>query len=75
MDKSVNAFFEFYEDAEVGEVANLCGMLRADGIFHLNSLPRVFLELLDAEAHLAFLAVEGEDDGLYLVAHVHELLC
>ena len=36
--------------------------------------PRILLELLQAKAHLALVAVEGEDDGLYLVAYLQEVL-
>ncbi len=46
----------------------------ADGILLFDVLPGVVLELLDAEAHLAVLTVEGEDDCLYLVADLHEVL-
>ena len=49
-------------------------MAAADGIFDLDVLPGVVLELLDAERHLAVLAVEGEDNGLNFVADFHELL-
>ncbi len=49
-------------------------MLAANRILNLDSLPRIFLELLDAEAHLALVAVESEDNGLNFVANVHELL-
>ena len=75
MDKSVNAFLKLNEDTEVCEVANLCGVLASNRILVLDSLPWVFLELLDTEAHLALLAVECEDNCLYLVTNVHELLC
>ena len=75
VDKSVNTFLKLYEDTEVSEVANLCCVLAAYRILNLDVLPRIFLKLLDAERHLALCAVEGEDNGLYLVAHVEELLC
>jgi hypothetical protein len=49
VDESVYTFFQFYEDTEVGEVANLSGMLASNRIFHLDGFPWVLLELLDAE--------------------------
>ena len=74
MDEAVYAFLKFYEDAEVGEVANLCCVLAAYRVLNLDSLPRIFLKLLDAERHLALLAVESEYYSLYLVAYMEELL-
>ena len=75
MDESVNTLLELYEDTEVGKVANLCCVLRANRILGLDVSPRIFLQLTNAERHLALLAVESEDNCLYLVANVHEFLC
>ena len=75
MDKSVYAFLQLNEDTEVGEVSHLGGVLAADGVLHFDVLPWVFLKLLDAEAHLALLAIQRQDNCLYLVAHLHEVLC
>ena len=75
MDKAINTFLEFYEDTEVSEVASLICLLAAYRVLNLDCLPRIFLELLDAERHLALCAVECEDNCLYLVAYVEELLC
>ena len=75
MDKSVYAFFQFYEDTEVGEVANLSGMLASNRIFHLDGFPWIFFELLNAEAHLALFAIKRQDNSFYLITNVHELLC
>ena len=74
VDEAVNALFEFNEHTEVGEVANLGVVTRANGIFHLDVLPGVFHELLDAERHLAVGAVEREDDGFDFVAYLEEVL-
>ena len=49
VDEAVNTFFEFYKYTEVGEVANLCVVLRTYRIFNFDVLPRIFLELLDAD--------------------------
>ena len=74
VDQAIDTLLEFYEDTEVGEVAHLGGVLAANGVLHLDVLPRILLELLQAKAHLALVAVEGEDDGLYLVAYLQEVL-
>lgn len=74
VDKSVNTFLEFNEDTEVSEVANLSCVLRAFRILSCDSLPWIFLKLLCAERHLALVAVESEDNSLYLVANLHEVL-
>ena len=74
MDQAIDTLLELYEDTEVGEVAHLGGVLAANGVLHLDVLPRILLELLQAKAHLALVAVEGEDDGLYLVAYLQEVL-
>ena len=75
VDEAVNTLFELYEDTEVGEVANLSCVLAAYRILNLDSLPWIFLELLDTERHLALCAVECKDNCLYLVAYVQEVLC
>ncbi len=65
---------DFDEDAEIGEVAHLGRGLGTDGILGLDFSPRIGRKLLDTERHLALVAVEREDDGLDLVADLHELL-
>ena len=49
VDQTIDTLFELNEYAEVGEVANLSGVLAANRIFNLDSLPGIFLELLDTE--------------------------
>ena len=75
VDQTVNTLLELNEDTEVGEVANLSGVLAANRILGLDGLLRNLLQLLDTQAHLALLAVESQDDCLNLVANVQELLC
>ncbi len=74
VDQTVDTLLNLDEYAEVGEVAHLGRALRTDGILGLDILPRIGGQLLDAQRHLALLAVERQDDGLYLVAHLHEVL-
>ena len=74
MDQAVDTLFELYEHTEVGEVANLGIVLRTDRILGLDVLPGILTQLLDAERHLALVAVEGQDDSLHVVAHLQEVL-
>ena len=74
VDQTINTLFKLYKDTEVGEVANLGSVLASNGIFHLDSSLGIFFQLLDAEAHLALLAVEGQDNSFDFVAYLQELL-
>ena len=49
-------------------------MLRTNGVLHVDSFPWIFLQLLDAQRHLALVAVQSEDHSLHLVANLQELL-
>ena len=75
VDKSVNTFFEFNENTEVSEVANFSSVLRFNRLFHFDSLPWIFLELLDAKRHLTLVAVKCKDDSFNLVTNLQEVLC
>ena len=75
VDKAVNTFLDFNEYAEVGEVAHFGSVLGVNGIFDFDIFPGIFLELLDTEAHLTLVAVEGEHNGFHFVAYLHEVLC
>ena len=70
MNQTIDTLFQLYEYAEVSEVTNLSSMLAANRILHLDSLPRIFLQLLDAQRHLALVTVECDDDSLNLVANL-----
>ena len=74
MDKTVDTFFDFNKYAEVGEVAHAGSVTAADGIANLDVFPGIFLELLQAKAHLAVGTVESEDDSLDFVADFEEVL-
>ena len=74
MDKTVYAFFEFYEYAEVGEVTHFCSVFRTNRIFLFDVAPWVIFELLDAKRHLAFVAVESKDNSFNFVANFQEFL-
>ena len=49
-------------------------MLAADGIALVDVRPGIFLELLDAQGHLALVAVKGEDDSFHFVTYLKEIL-
>ena len=74
VNQAVNTFLQLNEYTKVGEVANLGIVLRTNRILALDSLPGILLELLDTKRHLALVAVEGQDNSLYLVANLQELL-
>ena len=75
VDQTLNALFHLNKDTEVGEVAHLGGVLAANGVLLLDGVPRIVGELLNTKRHLAVLAVQSQDNGLDLVAHLHEVLC
>ena len=74
VNQTVHALLKLYKDTEVGEVADGGDMTGIYRIFLCDGSPRVLLKLLDAERHLPLLAVEGQDNGLYLVAYLQEVL-
>ena len=74
VDEAIDTFFNFNEYAEVSEVAHFCCVAAANGIAYFDIFPWVFLELLDAEAHLTLVAVECEDDCFDFVADFEEFL-
>nr|GFC82685.1 hypothetical protein [Tanacetum cinerariifolium] len=74
--EAVHTFFQFYEQAEVGQVAHGAAVLGAycKLLSEVAASPRVFGQLLDAEAHLAVFAVEGQYYCLYRIALLDEVL-
>ena len=74
MDEAIDALLHLDEQAEVGEVAHLSGVLGLHRELELDVVPRIRNELLHAEAHLPLLAVDAQHDGLDLVSHLQELL-
>ncbi len=74
MDQTVNAFLDLNKDTEVGEVTNLSPVAGTHSVLGLYVSPRISLELLDTEAHLTLSAVESEDNSIYLVANLQEVV-
>ena len=66
---SVDAFIEFDERAVSGHVADLAFHAAADGEFLLDLVPRIRLELTQAERNFLFLLIYAEHDGLDFLAH------
>ena len=75
MDQTVYAFFDFNEYTEVSEVAYFSSVLRTYRIFFFDSFPWVSLQLFDTQRHLAFVAVQSQDNSFYFVTYFHEVLC
>ena len=73
--QTVDAFFELNEQAKVREVANDAFLLGVDRVTLVDLGPRVLLQLLQAEGHLAVFAVDVEDNAFDFVADTQEILC
>src|SRR5690606_19446514 len=73
VDQAVDAVLDADEDAEIGDVANLAADYVADLVFFFDDVPRIWLDLLHAEADAAVLQVESKDDDFDLVTHLHDL--
>ena len=68
VDHAVDAFFQFDERAVGGHVADLALDAAADGKFLLDLIPRIGLELAQAERNLLLFLVDAEDDGFDFLA-------
>ena len=68
VDHAVDAFFQFHERAVSGQVADRAFDLAADGELLLDLVPRIRLELADAERDLLLFLVDAEDDGFDFLA-------
>ena len=61
MNESVNSVFEFDKCAEFGQITNFTANFRADRIFLVNRIPRIFLKLFHSEADAAFIRVNSQN--------------
>src|SRR5690606_29525211 len=68
VDQALDALLQADEGAEVRHVRDLALDLGAERIAALDVVPRIRLELLDAQRELLVLLVDLEDDRLHLVA-------
>ena len=75
MHQTIDAFFELNEQTEVREVANDAFLLGVDWVTLVDLSPRVLLQLLQAEGHLAVFAINVEDNAFDFVSDTQEVLC
>src|SRR5580704_12399479 len=68
MHHAVDAFLDFDKRAEIGEVADLAGDLRAGRILLRHLRPRVRFELADAKGYLLLLALDFEHKRVNFLA-------
>src|SRR5262245_1759034 len=73
VDQAVDAFLDFDERAELGEVAHLAGDRGADRILLGQLVPRVALDLLEAERDPPRTGIHAEHHGFDAVADVEDL--
>jgi len=70
---AVDAVFQLDEGAVVGEVAHLAADAGAHGVVVADLLPRIGLELADAERDLLLFLVEVEDDRVDFLADLEDV--
>ena len=68
VDHAVDAFFEFHERTVGGQVADRALDLVPDHVADFDLVPRIGLELADAEGDLLLVAIDAEDDGFDFLA-------
>src|SRR5262249_22643252 len=73
MNQTINSLFNLDKGTEVGQISHAPVNSRADLVTLVESLPRVFLHLLHAQADPARLGVDPEDLHLDRVARVDQL--
>ena len=72
--QTIDALFQFNEQAEVREVAHLAFLLGLHGVPCFDVLPWVLGQLLQAEGHLALLAVNAQQHAFDLIVDFQEVL-
>ena len=73
VDQPLDSRLQFDEGAIVGDVGDAPFQLHADRIFRLDALPRIALQLLDAERDALRLVVDADDLDLDGLADRHDL--
>src|SRR5579864_4465215 len=73
VNQALDAGFELYEGAVVGDVGDAALKPRADRIFGLDALPRIVEQLLHAERDAMGLVVDLDDLDLHLLADIEHL--
>src|SRR2546423_948478 len=72
VDQALNARLQLDEGAELGQPRHLARHDRVGRILLLGLVPRTRHELLEAEAHLARVAIDAEHDDLELLPRLHQ---
>ena len=73
VDHAVEAFFQFHKRTVAGEVADLAVDLAADGVLGLGFVPRIVVQLADAEADLLLVLVDSKYHGLEFLILLEDL--
>ncbi len=73
MNEPFDAGLELHEGAVVGDVGDAALESRAHGIFRLDALPGIILQLLHAERDAVGLVIDLDDLDLHLLADVEHL--
>src|SRR5215813_13715758 len=73
VDEAFDAGLELHERTVVGDVGDAALEAGADGIFGLDALPRIVLQLLHAERDAVGLVVDLDDLDLHLLADIEHL--
>src|SRR5262252_6844422 len=73
VDEALDAGLELHERAVIGDVGDAALEARADGVFRLDALPRIVLQLLHAERDAVGLVVDLDDLDLHLLADIEHL--
>ena len=75
VDHAVDAFLDFNERAEVGEVAHFAGHLGAGRVFLRDGRPGIRFELPGPEGNLLFIALDFKHHGVNFIAHLEHVGC
>ena len=73
VDQAVDVFFDFHERTELGQVTDLALDLRANRVLLGQLVPRVALDLLQAERDAARRGIHAEHHGVNRIPHVEDL--
>ena len=73
MDQAFNPWLELGERAELGQLGDLGRHGVANVVLGLDARPRVFLDLLQAQANLLVLAIDSDDAHVDLLADAQHL--
>src|SRR5262249_11249867 len=73
VDKAVDSFFDFYECAEVGQVAYTAGDHGTDRVALGESAPRIGFSLLQTEGNAAIIQIDIQNDSFNILSQLKHL--